>query len=151
MEEETMDQPLRVYLMDNDLASCNHTLDVLQHAPWVQVVGGMSNPEVALREIPELAVDAVFLDVELPGMSGFKFLERLPVKPAIVIVAKPETEYLLKAFRVGAVDFVSKPVSREDLIRATVKAGIELGRVEHWVPREVLEEMKKSGRPLPES
>jgi len=95
-----MDQPLRVYLVDDDLASFNLVLDVLGHAPWVRVVGGTSNPEVALREIPELAVDAIFLDVELSGMNGFELLERLPVKPAIVIVAKPEPTYALKAFRV---------------------------------------------------
>jgi two-component system LytT family response regulator len=139
-----MDQPLRVYLVDNDLASFNLVLDVLDHAPWVRVVGGTSNPEVALREIPELAVDAIFLDVELPGMGGFELLGRLPVKPAIVIVTKPEPKYALKAFRVQAVDFVSKPASREDLLKATVKAGIELGRVEHWVPSEVLEKMTKA-------
>ncbi len=64
-EEGKMDQLLRVYLVDDDLASFNLVLDVLDHAPWVQVVGGTSNPEVALREIHELAVDAIFLDVEL--------------------------------------------------------------------------------------
>ena len=88
-----MDQPLRVYLMDDDLASATHVLSVLEELPWVQVVGGMSNPMGALREIPELAVDAIFLDVELPGMSGFELLGRLPVKPAVVIVAKPEPQY----------------------------------------------------------
>ena len=137
-----MDQPLRVYLVDDDLASFNLVLDVLDHSPWVRVVGGTSNPEVALREIPELAVDAIFLDVELPGMGGFELLERLPVKPAIVIVAKPEPKYALKAFRVQAVDFVSKPASREDLMMATVKAGIELGRIDRWLPPGALEDMK---------
>jgi CheY-like chemotaxis protein len=82
----------------------------------------------ALREIPELAVDAIFLDVELPGMGGFELLGRLPVKPAVVIVAKPEPQYALTAFRIQAVDFVSKPASREDLLKATVKVGMRLGR-----------------------
>ena len=94
----------------------------------------MSNPVGALREIPELAVDAIFLDVELPGMSGFELLGRLPVKPAIVIVAKPEPQYALTAFRIQAVDFVSKPASREDLLKATVKVGMRLGRLDDWLP-----------------
>ena len=141
-EERTMDQPLRVYLMDDDLASATHVLSVLEELPWVQVVGGTSNPVGALREIPELAVDAIFLDVELPGMSGFELLGRLPVKPAIVIVAKPEPQYALTAFRIQAVDFVSKPASRKDLLKATVKVGMRLGRLDDWLPPGAFEDMK---------
>jgi two-component system LytT family response regulator len=136
-----MDQPLRVYLVD-DRASFKHVLDVLEEIPWVQVVGGTTNPAGALREIPELAVDAIFLDVELPGMSGFELLGRLPVKPAVVIVAKPEPQYALTAFQIQAVDFVSKPASREDLLKATVKVGMRLRRLDEWLPPGVIDDLK---------
>ncbi len=59
-----------------------------------------------------------------------------------MIVAKPEPKYALKAFRVEAVDFVSKPASGEDVLKATVKAGIEIGRIDRWLPLGALVGMK---------
>jgi hypothetical protein len=52
-----------------------------------------------------------------------------------VIVAEPEPKYALEAFRIQAVDFVSKPASREDLWGATVRDGMRFRWLDHWFPR----------------
>jgi two-component system LytT family response regulator len=67
-----------------------------------------------------LAVDAVFLDIEMPGINGFELLARLPEQP-LVIFTTAYDQYALKAFEVNSIDFLLKPVDQEQLARALRK------------------------------
>jgi two-component system LytT family response regulator len=82
------------------------------------VVGEAADGEEALRAITALEPRVVFLDVEMPGFDGFEVVRRLEsVQPLIVFVTAFE-QYALDAFRASAVQYLLKPVDRDDLQKA---------------------------------
>lgn len=91
----------------------------------IDVKGEFRDPAVALRRVPELDPDVVFLDLRMPGLSGMELLERLfePEGPDFVIVTAHDDQ-ALRAFEFAAVDYVLKPYSDERL-RAAVERVIE--------------------------
>jgi two-component system, chemotaxis family, protein-glutamate methylesterase/glutaminase len=109
---------------------------VLQQDPEIHVVGTAANPLIAREKIKSLKPDVLTLDVEMPGMDGITFLEKLMrLHPLPVVMVSSHTEKgaaaTLRALDLGAVDFVAKPQGgvREGLsdelveeIRAKVRA-----------------------------
>lgn len=81
----------------------------------LQVVGIFNEPAKALDSIIELKPDVLFLDVEMPGMNGFQFLERLGSFDFEVIFTTAYDSYTLDALRISAVDYLLKPVDQDDL------------------------------------
>jgi len=80
------------------------------------VVGTATSAETALLEIPARDVEALFLDIHMPGMTGFELLERLTTSPLVVFVTAYD-DYALQAFEAAAVDYLLKPVKRERVER----------------------------------
>lgn len=80
----------------------------------------------ALRELPNMKVDAVISDILMPGMDGLEFLRAVrnlaPEIPVLLITAFPKVEFMRKALEFGAVDFLSKPLNLVDLDLAVKKA-----------------------------
>ena len=72
----------------------------------------------AVAEIEDLAPDVVFLDVEMPILDGFAFLEKFPERDFEVIITTAHDEYAIQALRNSAVDFLLKPIIIEDLLQA---------------------------------
>ncbi|HSW51898.1 MAG TPA: response regulator, partial [Sulfuricaulis sp.] len=109
---------------------------VLNQDPGIDVVGTAANPLIAREKIKSLKPDVLTLDVEMPGMDGITFLEKLMrLHPLPVVMVSSHTEKgaaaTLRALDLGAVDFVAKPQGgvREGLsdelveeIRAKVRA-----------------------------
>src|SRR5690606_32314737 len=93
---------------------------LLRRDPRVRTVHGVSSGSEALRELSTRAVDAAFLDIHMPGLTGLdlaRALSRFADRPAVVFVTADEAR-ALEAFDVEAVDYVLKPVRRERLTRA---------------------------------
>jgi two-component system LytT family response regulator len=113
---------LKAAILDDEIRGSKllaHKLDVFEDE--LQVVGIFNEPAKALDPIMELGIDVLFLDVEMPGMNGFQFLERLGTFNFEVIFTTAYDSYTLEALRLSAVDYLLKPVDEEDLQTAITR------------------------------
>ena len=107
----------------DDEPNCCKTLSLLlnRYCPEVQVTGIFYNGIDALQSIKESSPDLAFLDVQMPKMNGFEMLEKLPSINFPLIFTTSFDQYALKAFRFSAIDYLLKPVDREELQKAVNK------------------------------
>ncbi len=126
--------PVRVVIVD-DSASMRAALNrILGSDPEIEVVGLAPEPHSARQIIKDMNPDVVTLDVEMPGMDGLSFLEKIMrLRPMPVVMCSTltgrGTEVTIEALRLGAVDCIAKPsgnaadIMRDaDLLRRTVKS-----------------------------
>jgi two-component system, LytTR family, response regulator len=107
---------LRVYVVDDEPGALKQVVQSLKSTGRVEVVGTATTGETALAEVPARDVDALFLDIHMPGMTGFELLERLRTR-ALVVFVTAHDEHALRAFEAAAIDYLLKPVKRERLER----------------------------------
>ncbi len=81
----------------------------------LQVVAVFNHPAKALNSIIDLDIDVLFLDVEMPEMNGFQFLEQLGTFNFDIIFTTAYDSYTLEALRLSAVDYLLKPVDNDEL------------------------------------
>jgi two-component system LytT family response regulator len=107
------DEPDSISLLKLQLAKfCPQTGEVASYTSTVQ----------AMEDINVFKPQLLFLDIEMPVMNGFEFLEKLmPVNFSVVFITA-YNQYALKAFRFNALDYLVKPVDKEELIEAVTKA-----------------------------
>ncbi|MEO0333831.1 MAG: LytTR family DNA-binding domain-containing protein [Bacteroidota bacterium] len=96
-------------------------LTVTQYCSEVDLVAVCSSPEEGIQAIKELQPELVFLDIQMPRMSGFELLQQLSPVNFEVIFATAHDHYAIKAIRFSALDYLLKPVDVDDLIQATSK------------------------------
>jgi two-component system LytT family response regulator len=106
---EALEWKLKTYIKDVDVTLCN-------------------SPIKALNLINEVKPDIVFLDIHMPEMDGFTFLENLSHRNFNLIFTTAHNEFAIKAFKVSAVDYLLKPVDKDELIAAVEK--VELNNEE---------------------
>ncbi len=87
----------------------------------IEIIGSETDPENGIELIKKLNPDVVFLDIEMPGMTGFELLEQLKHLSFQVIFTTAYDNYALKAFKYNTVDYLLKPIAVEDLIAAVKK------------------------------
>ncbi|MFT5925337.1 MAG: two-component system LytT family response regulator [Rubritalea sp.] len=95
---------------------------VLKVGSQVSVIATFQKPEKAIASIIEHTPDIVFLDIQMPGMTGFELLQHIPTLTSQVIFSTAYNEYALEALKNNAVDYVLKPVDNEELKKAIDKA-----------------------------
>ncbi|WP_152286151.1 LytR/AlgR family response regulator transcription factor [Flavicella marina] len=100
---EVLEWKLKTYITDVSITTC-------------------SSPKKALEIIPNINPNLVFLDVQMPEMNGFSFLEKLPERDFQLIFTTAFDEFALQAIKNDAVDYLLKPIDKEDLILAVEKA-----------------------------
>jgi two-component system, LytTR family, response regulator len=115
-----MTRPLRVFLVDDEPLALRRLARMLDETGRVEIVGSATIPEDAVEFLNAEPVDVVFLDIEMPGWSGFDVIARLDRQPFIVFTTAYD-QYALRAFSVNSIDYLLKPVSRADLDRALTK------------------------------
>lgn len=86
----------------------------------VRVVGSSCDPVVALEQLGQVRVDVLFLDIQMPVLSGFELLARLDPQPLVVFTTAYD-QYALQAFEVNSIDYLLKPVEPKQLERALGK------------------------------
>jgi len=111
---------LRCLLLDDELPGLTYLKMLCEQIPELEVVRAFDDPEIFLEEIPKLDFDLVILDIEMPAMSGLQVAKLLNGKPIIFTTAY--REYAAEAFDLDAVDYVRKPVEKERLQQAVLKA-----------------------------
>ncbi|NUY80371.1 response regulator transcription factor [Flavobacterium sp. MAH-1] len=82
----------------------------------VSIVATFSNASSAIDYLKSHVVDCVFLDIEMPGMDGFQFLEFFPNRNFGVVITTAYDQYAIKAIREKAIDYLLKPIDSDDLV-----------------------------------
>ncbi|MFZ4681717.1 MAG: LytR/AlgR family response regulator transcription factor [Terrimicrobiaceae bacterium] len=124
---------LRVVLVDDERLARQGIRHLLAAHPEVTVVGEAGRVATAAEIIREEKPDAIFLDIQMPGASGFDLLGRLEDAPKVVFVTA-HTEHAAHAFEVQAVDYLLKPVRPERMADAVKRLAGVCAKAEESVP-----------------
>lgn len=119
-------KPLRVVVVDDEELARAVVREHLAAHPGVEVVAECANGLEAIEAVAALVPDLVFLDVQMPRLTGFETLELLEPRPAVVFVTAYD-RHAVKAFEVSAVDYLLKPFSKERFDAALARARALLG------------------------
>ncbi len=108
-------------IVDDEKLAREIIKNYLAEFPEIEILTDCSNGFDAVKKINELKPDIVFLDIQMPKISGFEMLELLE-SPPIIIFTTAYDQYAIKAFEVSAVDYLLKPFSAERFSEAVNKA-----------------------------
>jgi two-component system response regulator LytT len=103
---------LRTLVVDDEQLARERLTAFLSRLEAIEVVGQATDGVEALRMIEETRPDLVFLDVQMPGMDGFEVLKALRTPAPQVVFATAYDDYAIRAFEVGAIDYLLKPLAR---------------------------------------
>lgn len=115
--------PLRAYLVDDEPLALERLTRLLAQFGEVAIAGTATDPAEALRVLSggeAQSIDVLFLDIQMPGMTGFDLLARLGEHPFVIFTTAYD-EYALRAFEVNSIDYLLKPIEPEQLQRAVRK------------------------------
>jgi two-component system LytT family response regulator len=112
---------LRVVVVDDEPLARTVVREYLEDHPGVEVVAECGNGFDAVKAVAELAPDLVFLDVQMPKLTGFEVLELIGRSVPVIFVTAYD-QYALRAFEVHAVDYLLKPFSAERFAEALSRA-----------------------------
>lgn len=103
----------------DDEHHCTNALRLLvEKYTDLEVVGIYNDAMEALKEIHALDTEILFLDIEMPYMNGFEFLQHFDQIPFKVIFTTAYDEYAVRAFKFRAIDYLLKPISKDELVKA---------------------------------
>jgi two-component system, LytTR family, response regulator len=105
---------LRAFLIDDEPLALRRLARLLHATGRVDIVGQATDPAQGLARLAEAPVDVLFLDIHMPGLSGFQVVERIPAGPAVVFTTAHD-RHAVQAFEVNAADYLLKPVERARL------------------------------------
>jgi two-component system LytT family response regulator len=113
---------LRAYVVDDEPLAVQRLTRMLEATGRVAIAGSTTDPEAALAFLNAHGadVDALFLDIQMPGLTGFELLARLTTNPLVVFTTAFD-QYALNAFDVNSIDYLLKPIEPERLDRALDK------------------------------
>ena len=113
---------IRTLIVDDEKHSCE-ALQLLLEANCtnIEVVGVAHSGEEALRLIRQMKPGLLFLDIEMPHMNGFQLIEQLHQIDFEIIFTTSYDQYAIKAFKFSALDYLLKPIDREELESAVQK------------------------------
>jgi two-component system LytT family response regulator len=111
---------MRALIVDDERLARATMRRLLEAHPAIEVVGEADSVEAASHAIAELSPDVLFLDVQMPGGSGFDLFDRVDVDARVIFVTAYH-EHAINAFEVHALDYLLKPVSPDRLAAAVAR------------------------------
>ena len=115
-----MTKPHRALIVDDERLARKDLISLLRGHDNITVVGEADDVPSAVRAIGKLNPDVIFLDIQMPGDSGFDLLDKTDIDARVIFVTAYD-EYAIRAFEVNALDYLLKPVNPERLARALEK------------------------------
>ena len=109
-------------IVDDERLARSELRRLLKAHPEIEVIGEAANAAQAEDAIRALAPELIFLDVQMPGRSGFELLADLEQPPPVIFTTAYD-QYALKAFEFGAYDYLLKPIAPNRLARALERLG----------------------------
>lgn len=111
---------MRAIIIDDERLARTELRKLLQDFPEVEVVDEASNAEEGVQKIDAHNPDLIFLDIQMPGKTGFEMLQELDHAPTVIFTTAYD-DYALKAFEVNALDYLLKPIEPKRLADAVEK------------------------------
>jgi two-component system, LytTR family, response regulator len=124
---------MRAIIIDDERLARTELRKLLQDYPEVEVVDEAANADEGITKIDTLQPDLVFLDIQMPGKTGFDMLAELERAPHVIFTTAYD-EYALKAFEVNALDYLLKPIEPKRLADAMQKLHIAETKENHILP-----------------
>lgn len=112
---------LQCIVVDDESLGRKLMVENISLIPFLELVGTAKNAYEAMELIEQKPVDLIFLDIQMPGITGTKFVESLTTKPMIIFVTAYE-EFAVESYNLEVIDYLMKPVSIERFIKAANKA-----------------------------
>jgi two-component system LytT family response regulator len=113
---------MRTLIIDDERLARNELRRLLENYPSIEIIDEASNGEEAVEKINRLRPELIFMDIQMPGKSGFEVLESLEngIAPDVIFTTAYD-EYALKAFEFDAIDYLLKPIDPHRLEQAIKK------------------------------
>lgn len=105
---------MKALIVDDERLARKELTTLLGEHKDIEIVGEAANVDEALTQITKLNPDVIFLDIQMPGESGFDLLEKLEKVPEVIFTTAYD-EFAIKAFDVNALDYLLKPIQPERL------------------------------------
>jgi DNA-binding LytR/AlgR family response regulator len=112
---------MRCIAVDDEPLALDLLEDNISMVPYLQLAGKCSNAFEAIQILENQQVDLLFLDIQMPGLTGLQFLQSMPHKPLVILITAYE-KYALEGFNLDVTDYLVKPVSIERFFKACNKA-----------------------------
>jgi len=122
-----MSESLKCIIVEDEVMARKSLERLCDKKTSLQLQGSFEHAEAAIDFLKDQKTDLIFLDVQLPGMSGLDFIEELSVLPQIVFTTSSE-DYAYKAFEYEVTDYLKKPISLDRFSRAVKKCLQEADR-----------------------
>jgi two-component system LytT family response regulator len=110
----------KAIIIDDERLARNELKKLLLEFPEIEVIEEAANAKEGIEKIETLNPDLIFLDIQMPGMTGFDMLQELDRMPYVIFTTAYD-EYALKAFEVNALDYLMKPIEPKRLADALQK------------------------------
>lgn len=130
-----MKKTFKALVIDDERLARKDLISVLEAHDNIAVVGEADDVPSSVEAIKRLNPDVIFLDIQMPGDSGFELLERTNVEAHIIFITAYD-EYAIRAFEVNALDYLLKPVNPERLAMALEK--MESRELDTWTKARTL-------------
>lgn len=119
-----MSSKIKCIILDDELPGLTYLKMLCEQLPFIEVERAFSSPELFLKEYKKINFDICLLDINMPDINGIEIAQLLQNKQVIFISAYPE--FAVNAFEIEACDFIKKPVTKERLEKALLKAQKQL-------------------------
>jgi two-component system LytT family response regulator len=118
---------IRVLIIEDEAPARELIKYMLKERPEIEVVGECADGFCGATQIKEKHPDLIFLDIQMPKLTGFELLEVLDEKPEVIFTTAFD-QYAIRAFELNAVDYLLKPYSKERFDSALAKAVSRIGK-----------------------
>ncbi len=112
---------IRCLAVDDEKLVLDLLADNIGQVPYLQLVKACKNPMEAIEILQQEKIDLIFLDIQMPKLSGLQFIQTMQQPPMIILITAYE-KYALESYNLNVVDYLLKPVSFERFLKACNKA-----------------------------
>ncbi|SNS53648.1 two component transcriptional regulator, LytTR family [Ekhidna lutea] len=120
---------MKAIIVDDERLARKELASLLASHPEIEIVDEAANPDEAVEKIEKHDPDVVFLDIQMPGKTGFEMLEEMERVPQVIFTTAYD-EFALKAFDYNALDYLLKPIQPERLTESLNKVTIKSAKSE---------------------
>ena len=108
-------------IVDDEFLARQYIRDYVEKLPFLELVGDYDSPLMILEELKQNTIDILFLDIQMPDISGLDFLKTLNPQPYVILTTAYK-EYALESYEHNVVDYLLKPFSFDRFLKAVNKA-----------------------------